>query len=929
MKKHQRRYCLILSMLCAGVAQAAFTPNPLVTVASEGVKPRVMLILDNSGSMGWSCRTVANHPTASCLIDAESLYESVVDLANTYREDAYFGIANIEQNMTNQWKTMVDKAGVTQYQTGVYSAAGVIFGMSNIDKNHPADYNSYVTAARGLSPSYSTPLGRAITNVSNYFAGTAYKNFNFPLQYRCQKNHIIMFTDGDADSGQAPSLPAKNVWDTDYTPRSGNDFTGKPWNSAGAIKQNIAFDGIFFGTSVSGRQGLEAAAAHSNGTVITANSLDELRAAFAKLLSNIVITRSGTGGTYNAEDPLNLTNKDAQENSYYSTTFAFKDWTGTIIATNPDKTERWSSLDTIKFAGEGGNASADKTAFKTLNGTTTADLVAKGAVNANHIQWLKGVNTITTLRVRSTPLSDIIGSKMMYAGKGISLTKGDIMAHDRSNGSGINWGAYANKKSTQYTSKLLTGSNDGLYNLIDPTTGYRTHAFLPPSMLARVAAVASPNYAHSFGIDGATTIADVGMYGGARTLAITGYGAGGKGYFAVQLFCDPNVCGGNANKPEILWELTDRNRLGYTYGKPQVVRTNNAPNHDLIVPNGYGAESNKTSLLRYAIDGNWQNEYVTPNNPNGGGLSTPALVKNSQGYLMYAYAGDLQGNLWKFDFTNGYGNDQVKIIKLFTDINGKPITTKPLILKKENDLFIVFGSGKYLEQSDRENANEKALHHVYGIVDSDTLISSDELQRQAMSRITGTDYLSVTQNPVDYSTQKGWYLPLTVDGVQEGDRLVYDPQVLGADSLLSLSLTSYTNVISTDPCLPNDANIKGKDLTILPFTGGMAKQSVIDADGKLLTAGEILLAPRGTAEIRNFDNDGNIINISEVTVDISKTNDNEKVVDQSVLSPLGKIAVPFTATKIFRSTNGTFGNGKVPLPVEVGLPIRIYLHKRF
>ena len=100
MKKYQGRYSLILSMLCAGVAQATFTPNPLVTVASEGVKPRVMLILDNSGSMGWSCRTVANHPTASCLIDAESLYESVVDLANTYREDAYFGIANIEQNMT-------------------------------------------------------------------------------------------------------------------------------------------------------------------------------------------------------------------------------------------------------------------------------------------------------------------------------------------------------------------------------------------------------------------------------------------------------------------------------------------------------------------------------------------------------------------------------------------------------------------------------------------------------------------------------------------------------------------------------------------------------------------------------------------------------------------------------------------------------------
>ena len=978
MKTRKIKYSLIFIGISTSIAYADFIPNPLVMVTSEGVKPKIMLILDNSGSMVLATPS-PTHPASSWMSRSEILHDSVVFLADKYFKDADFGISILNAQSNWQWPASLAKAqtinsqlfqqygaadpdavfwfnyGIlpggyydySQYgyypwlnnhnllpaknwysnwtlQTMTAKNAGVIMNISNLEQ--PANMNNFKRQVREIGPYNGTPLGASVTIVRNYFASNSVTPR--PIQYRCQQNHMLMFTDGNASNGDYPAASAQIAWNANYLPTSGLDAAGKPWNSNGVVKQNIAFHGIYFGPERLGSienpafTNLKAAAVPSGGMVVNANSLDSLKAAFAKIINNIVITRSGTGGTYGAEDPQNLTNENKKD-IYYSTTFAFKDWTSTINARNPDNSIKWSSLDTIKFADD---ALAYPTKFKTLTGTTETTILPHAmAADKNHVDWLIGYKLDDKLRTRSTPLSDIVGSVLNYSGKGLTLTASQIDASSIKS----KWQAYATAKKNSFKSRLIVGSNDGLYNLIDPDSGVRTHAFLPPSLSARVADVADPNYTnhHSFGIDGVTVVKDVRLNDdNPKTIAVTGYGAGGKGLFAIQLFDGSNT------EPKALWEARDVNRFGYTYGQPHLVKTaDSGEAHRLIVANGYDAANGKSCLIElYPASGTFNKEYCARNPGNveittGNGLSSPAIINNSAGVIQFAYAGDLAGNLWKFDFTK----PDVPVIKLFTDINNKPITTKPLILKKDDDIFIVFGSGKYLEQSDREGGNEKALHHIYGILDADqtTKVNANQLQAQEMKAISGSNYFEVTQNDVDYSTQKGWYLPLMIDGIKEGDRLVYEPQEYGINELLRFSLTSYKNIASTDPCLPDDSNIKGKILRILPFTGGMASHQTVDTnnDGKIdssdkIVAGENISSPTGTAEIRLYDIDGNLLNRSETTTDnisvLTDEHGKEKNLDH--------------AGDRSTDTQGiTDDEEKVKAMNKVGKPLRIYLRTRF
>lgn len=908
-KRTLLQYGLSLVFLTSTLAYTEFKPNPVAIETSKGVKPRIMLILDNSASMIIASPT-PTHATASWMTRAEMLYDSVLYLADQFAKDANFGITILSTQTKPIWPSILPKGeiinpllfdvytnenpdliynyvdptyGYLSYQPNnvppAYKnwklqkmgsqSAGVIMNITDLEE--PANMSKFKQNVREIGPSGTTPLGSSIIWVGYHFL------YNLPeprpVQYRCQTNHIIMFTDGAANAGDTPQIAAKIVWDANYLPTSGVDMANKSWQSNGMIKQNIAFHGIYFGSEKLGDienpalTNLKDAAKYSNGMVANANSLDTLKSAFEKIINNIVTIRSGSGGTFGTEDPLHLTNENAKD-IYYSTTFSFQDWTGTINAKTKDNNYLWSSINTIRFMNEAGTGTAgsQNTVFKTLKNASTVDITSTNAVTVDDIEWLKGKN-ILKLRMRSSPLSDIIGSKVSYSGKGLSLISGDLAENSSGTSGDINWKDYQDEKAKFYTSRVLFGSNDGLLNLINPKTGNRNYAFLPPSMLARIANVAARNYVHTFGIDGQITVADAGINGTPNTVAIAGYGAGGKGYFAVRLFCGLKNCGEkNRDKPEILWEAKDA-ALGYTYGNAHIVRTNNMPNHDILVANGYDAASMQSSLLRYSLAGKLQNEYVinTPEETpylEGGGLSTPEIITDSKGILMYAYAGDLKGNLWKFDFTNGYSNNQVKIYKLFTDINNKPITTKPLIIKKGNNLMIIFGSGKYLEKTDRQGDNEKALHHVYGILDnnSNKFITKESLQAQKMISLKQENKFDVSSNDVDFKKQNGWYLPLVIDpNSPEGDRLIFDPTVSGTNNLVRFSLAAYANIITNDPCLPNDLNLNGKTLQLYSFSGGKP------AGGEI--AGDITAKPIGSIDIRNYDESGNILNISKITIE--------------------------------------------------------------
>jgi type IV pilus assembly protein PilY1 len=210
-------------------------------------------------------------------------------------------------------------------------------------------------------------------------------------------------------------------------------------------------------------------------------------------------------------------------------------------------------------------------------------------------------------------------------------------------------------------------------------------------------------------------------------------------------------------------------------------------------------------------------------NPNG--LSAPAPLLDSNRQLIGVYAGDLRGNLWKFDLSGpnpstwsvAFGGAPMFQAR---DRNGKrqPIHARPLIVPHPaGGVLVVFGTGKIFSPGDRENADEQTLYGVRDNLAGNPAIdanfrSGSVMVQQAITEKSGlpaTYYL--TSFPVDYSAaggKRGWFLdlgvrysesgsgldPSSATLVTPGERMVSMPSVLG-DTLLALSL-----VPGTDPC---------------------------------------------------------------------------------------------------------------------------------
>ena len=121
------------------------------------------------------------------------------------------------------------------------------------------------------------------------------------------------------------------------------------------------------------------------------------------------------------------------------------------------------------------------------------------------------------------------------------------------------------------------------------------------------------------------------------------------------------------------------------------------------------------------------------NSPSCNGLSSPAPVDvNNDGIVDYVYAGDLLGNLWKFDLTSSdhtqwsvaYADSGVAK-PLFTATADRSsgssgvqaITTRPNIMYQcglKEGYMVIFGTGKYLDTAD---VSDTTLQSIYAVWD--------------------------------------------------------------------------------------------------------------------------------------------------------------------------------------------------------------------
>jgi len=210
------------------------------------------------------------------------------------------------------------------------------------------------------------------------------------------------------------------------------------------------------------------------------------------------------------------------------------------------------------------------------------------------------------------------------------------------------------------------------------------------------------------------------------------------------------------------------NDLGYSYSFPSVNVTyrgvTNMANPGrvtkdswvVIFGNGYGSRNGRAVL--YILDAN-TGELVRkidtgvglPTDENG--LSSPAALDvDNDGRIDYVYAGDLQGNLWKFDLTSNDPNDWKVAYndggtpKPMFSAPGKSITTRPDIIRHNtrSGYMILFGTGRFLGEPDRATTDTQTL---FGIWDVDWF---DGIDNDGDGLIDEFDEIKTGQNPNNY-----------------------------------------------------------------------------------------------------------------------------------------------------------------------------------
>ncbi len=290
---------------------------------------------------------------------------------------------------------------------------------------------------------------------------------------------------------------------------------------------------------------------------------------------------------------------------------------------------------------------------------------------------------------------------------------------------------------------VFVGANDGMLHAFNANTGEERFAYIPNLVYASLPGLKNPVYDHRFFVDATPSIWPGVGNGSGISLLVGGLGKGGKGYYALNVThaddYGPGEEGGIANTVP-MWEFpapgsTDPD-MGYSFSKPFIVKSNAAglsSDEGWVVIFGNGYNSTNGHAVLYVVDAisGALVKKIDTNIGGDNGLSTPGLVDLDLDYKVdVVYAGDLKGNMWKFDLDDANtdnwsvdfsGNALFTATGPASNVDPQPITTKPAVMKHptRHGLMVLFGTGKFFGESDRTNTDVQSLYGIWDFSDDD------------------------------------------------------------------------------------------------------------------------------------------------------------------------------------------------------------------
>ncbi|WCT25300.1 pilus assembly protein [Acidovorax temperans] len=344
---------------------------------------------------------------------------------------------------------------------------------------------------------------------------------------------------------------------------------------------------------------------------------------------------------------------------------------------------KWTSSDAI------GYSTAQQLALlgETSGDTTLDPLKTKGINIVNYIRGdrrLEGTTTDKPLRVRYSRQGDVVNSEIWYTGR-------------PSSNYGMGYSSFVTAQKNR-TPMLYVGGNDGMLHGFSAKDGKELIAYVPRGVVSGLKDLTDKDYQHRYYVDGSPMTGDIKDGSAWKTLLVGTLGAGGKGYFLLNV-TDPDGFGTASASTLVVLDRTRGNSetapncsgltgaakaacdtaveenkdIGNITAQPgrnpankqeatQITRLNNG-RWAVVMGNGYNSTNQRPVLLVQYLDGDKKlvriqattdvTDPKVPNNASDNGLASPALVDlDGDGKTDVVYAGDNLGNLWKFDLTS-------------------------------------------------------------------------------------------------------------------------------------------------------------------------------------------------------------------------------------------------------------------------------------
>ena len=341
--------------------------------------------------------------------------------------------------------------------------------------------------------------------------------------------------------------------------------------------------------------------------------------------------------------------------------------------------------------------------------------------------------------------------------------------------------------------RVYVGANDGMVHAFDAANGDEVFAYIPSMVYGNLPKLGADPYVHQYYVDGFLTAGDAKFSGAWHSVLVGGLGAGGKGYFGLDI-TSAAAATESAAADKVLWEFTTTStgaaNLGYSYSRPSIVKMNSG-DWAAVVGNGYLSATGKASLYILNIATGAVIAELVVSDSSANGMSSPTLIDiDSNGTVDLAYAGDLNGNVWKFDLKSGSsGGWSVAHGGLAlgqTAVSGtsrQPITTAPEVgHHPRTGVMVYVGTGRLFSMTD---GSDKSTQAVYGFWDNnwgstDLPLATTDLVTQTLRSKThanGASVRTASANAVDWDVHRGWMTTTEIEGAaaaDKGERVIQD-----------------------------------------------------------------------------------------------------------------------------------------------------------